>query len=322
MQYTNLGSSGISVSRLCFGTMSFGTVADRETSAHLFRRCRDAGIQFFDCANVYGKGRSEEILGDLIHGCRDELIITSKVAGAMGEGINDRGLSRRNIVRSVEASLKRLKTDRIDVYFFHQFDSATPMEQSLRAMDDLVRQGKILYPAISNWPAWQTVRALAACEREGWAKPVCVQPMYNLIKRQAEAEILPMAAVENLGVVPYNPMGAGVLTGKYAGGEVPGKSRLAEHDNYRKRYGDTENFTIAGRFVAHAKERGVHPAALAVAWVGHHPAVTAPIIGARSLDQLEQSLGATDIPMTDAWWDEIAALSYPSPVATDRTEER
>ena len=317
-----MGASGVTVSRICFGTMSFGTVADETTSTALFRRCREAGIQFFDCANVYGKGRSEEILGRLIRDCRDELVITSKVAGAMGEGKNERGLSRRNILRSVEASLKRLGTDRIDVYFFHHYDPATPMEQSLRAMDDLVREGKILYPGLSNWPAWRTVRALDICEREGWAKPVCVQPMYNLIKRQAEAEILPMASEEGLAVVPYNPMGGGVLTGKYTGGQVSGETRLGDSENYRRRYGEPENFDIAERFVKHARERGVHPAALAVAWVMHHPAVTAPIIGARSAGQLEQSLLAAEVPMTDEWWEEIAALSYPAPVATDRTEER
>lgn len=159
MQYTILGRTGVEVSRLCFGTMSFGGDADEETSARMFHRCRDAGINFFDSANVYSKGRAEEILGKLIRGCRNELVVTSKVCSPVGPGGNDRGLSRRHILAQVECSLRRLGTDRLDVYFCHHYDPNTPAAEMLRAMDDLVRQGKVLYLGVSNWSAWQTARA-------------------------------------------------------------------------------------------------------------------------------------------------------------------
>ncbi|MBN1977493.1 MAG: aldo/keto reductase, partial [Anaerolineae bacterium] len=160
MEYRVLGKTGVKVSQLCFGTMSFGSTADEETSAAMFHRCREAGINFFDCANVYSAGRAEEILGKLIADCRDELVITTKVASSAGDDVNASGLSRRHILMAVEDSLRRLGTDRIDVYFFHKFDDDTPIEESLRAADDLVCQGKILYPAVSNWAAWQIAKAL------------------------------------------------------------------------------------------------------------------------------------------------------------------
>ncbi|UCC53675.1 MAG: aldo/keto reductase, partial [Anaerolineaceae bacterium] len=170
MEYRLLGSTGVEVSQLCFGTMSFGGDADEAISAALFQRCRDAGINFFDCANVYQRGRAEEILGGLMADCRDELVITSKFRFPMGDGPNQSGTSRRHIMAAVEASLKRLNTDRIDLYFIHHFDANTPLESTLRAFDDLVTQGKILYPAVSNFAAWQIAKALGISAREGWAR--------------------------------------------------------------------------------------------------------------------------------------------------------
>lgn len=202
MDYRNLGKTGVKVSQLCFGTMSFGDIADEDESAKMFKRCRDIGINFFDCADVYAGGRSEEILGKLMASERDELVITSKVASRVGDDINRRGSSRRHIQQQIEASLKRLKTDRIDVYFLHHFDSDTPVEETLRVLDDLVRQGKILYPALSNWAAWQVTKALGISAKESLARIECIQPMYNLVKRQAEVEILPMAQSEGIGVIP------------------------------------------------------------------------------------------------------------------------
>jgi aryl-alcohol dehydrogenase-like predicted oxidoreductase len=322
MDYRVIGRTGVRVSQLCFGTMSFGTTADEEASAQLFRRCRDAGINFFDCANVYAAGRSEEILGGLIQGSRDELVITSKVFGRMGDDVNQRGLSRRHIMQAVTASLKRLGTDRLDFYFVHQFDADTPIEETLQALDDLVRQGMILYPAVSNWAAWQIAKALGISAKEHLSRFECVQPMYNLVKRQAEVEILPLAASEGLGVIPYSPLGGGLLSGKYSSKEKPAQGRLVENTMYQKRYGDAVYYDTAERFTAHAKERGLHPATLAVAWVGSHPAVTAPIVGARSVEQLEPSLAALEVDMTEAWRAEIAALSVEPPPATDRSEER
>ncbi len=322
MKYITLGSTGIKVSRLCFGTMSFGGDADEQTSEAMFNRCREAGINFFDCADFYQKGRSEEILGSLAASCRDELVLTSKVFAPMSDDLNDRGLSRRHIMLAVENSLRRLRTDRLDLYFCHAFDPAAAMEETLRAMDDLVRQGKVLHPAVSNWSAWQIERALGISAREHLARFECIQPMYNLVKRQAEVEILPMAAAESLGVIPYSPLGGGLLTGKYGPARRPDTGRLVQNDNYHRRYAEDAYYETAERFAEHAKTRGLHPATLAVAWVMHNPAVTAPIIGARNLQQLEPSLAAADLEMTAQQRAEISALSPEPPLATDRSEEK
>ena len=322
MEYRTLGRTGVQVSRLCMGTMSFGGDADEGTSAAMFHRCREVGINFFDTANVYNDGRSEEILGRLISDCRDELVITSKVHFPTGDDVNARGLSRRHIMLAVEASLKRLGTDRLDVYFLHGFDAKTPIEEPLRALDDLVHQGKILYPAVSNWSAWQIAKGLGISAREGLARFECIQPMYNLTKRQAEVEILPLAQAEGVSVISYSPLGGGLLTGKYDTTHKPDEGRLVENPMYVKRYRLPVYYQVAERFTAHARERGVHPASLAVAWVMSHPAVTAPIIGARNVEQLTASLEALDVPMTPEWRAEISALSVEPPPATDRLEER
>ena len=321
MKYRNLGRTGVKVSPLCMGTMTFGDIADETESAKMFHRCREAGINFFDCANVYAGGRSEEILGRLIADCRDEIVLTSKVAMRAGEDINQAGASRRHIQISVEQSLKRLKTDRIDLYFLHHYDADTPIEESMRALDDLVRQGKILYPALSNWSAWQTMKAQGIAKNDRLARIECLQPMYNLVKRQAEVEILPMAANEQIGVIPYSPLGGGLLTGKYAPQIRPDSGRLVENEMYIKRYRLTDYYQTAADFTAHAQQRGIHPATLAVAWVMAHPAITAPIIGARSLEQLKASLASLDVAMTDEWYDQIATLSSTPPPANDRLEE-
>ncbi len=321
MDYVMLGRTGVKVSPLCFGTMSFGDIADEAESARMFNRCREAGVNFFDCANTYAGGRSEEILGDLVAGCRDEIVLTSKAVSRTGPDINQAGASRRHLQIAVEDSLRRLKTDRIDVYFLHHYDADTPVEESLRAMDDLVRQGKVLYPAVSNWAAWQVMKAQGIAARQGWTRIECLQPMYNLVKRQAEVEILPMAAQEEIGVIPYSPLGGGLLTGKYAADTQPEESRLLVNAMYQKRYGMANYYQTAADFSAHARDRGVHPASLAVAWVMAHPAVTAPIIGARNLNQLEASLAALEIDMSPEWHAEIASLSPAPPPAHDRLEE-
>ena len=320
MEYRTLGRTGVQVSPLCFGTMSFAREADEQTSAAMFHRCREVGINFFDTANVYSAGRSEEILGKLIADCRDEVVLTSKFSFPMGDDVNARGASRRHMMISVENSLRRLGTDRLDLYFVHTFDPLTPIAETVRALDDLVRQGKILYPAVSNWAAWQIAKALGISARESLARFECIQPMYNLVKRQAEVEILELAQAEQMGVISYSPLGGGLLTGKYDAAHKPAKGRLVENEMYQARYGLPVYYEIAGRFTAHARERGVHPVSLAVAWVMSHPALTAPIIGARNVEQLEASLGALDVPMTPKWRAEICALSIEPPPATDRLE--
>ena len=322
MEYKILGNTGVKVSPLCFGTMSFGGDADEATAVALFNRCREAGINFFDCANVYQKGIAEEILGKLIQSCRDEVVITTKVYFPMGTDPNAHGSTRKHIQSAVEASLKRLNTDYIDVYFLHHFDNDTPIEETLRALDDLVSQGKILYPAASNFAAWQVMKALGISEKEGWAKFACLQPMYNLVKRQAEVELLPMAQAENMAVIPYSPLGGGLLTGKYGKTRHPDAGRLTHNKMYQIRYGADWIYEIAENFTAFAQEHDYNPVSLAVAWVSGHPAVTAPIIGARNVKQLEGSLGALNIQMTPDLRQAISALSPTPPPATDRNEEQ
>lgn len=322
MKYNYLGNTGIQVSEFCFGTMLFGDVTDEEESTKIYGRCRDVGINFFDCANVYQGGKSEEFLGRLVAGHRDEVVLTTKFFFPRNGDRNGRGGSRLNIRHSVEGSLKRLNTDYIDLYFIHHFDPHTPLETTLRALDDLVSDGKILHPAVSNFAAWQIMKALGVSERNKWAKFVAIQPMYNLVKRQAEVEILPLAQSENLAVIPYSPLGGGLLTGKYGRSLRPEIGRLVENDMYSTRYGDMLNYEVAERFTNFANDHGFNPVSLAIAWVNAHPAITAPILGARSLTQLEGSLGALEIEMTPDLYAEVSALSPEPPPATDRLEEQ
>lgn len=314
-----LGRTGVSVSELCFGTMSFGGDADEPTSAAMYKAVRDAGVNFFDCADEYNKGKSEEILGRLAKQDRDNLVLTTKCFSPQSDDINARGSSRRHVVRAVERSLKRLQTDRLDVLFLHKFDALTPIEEMMRGLEDVVRSGKVLYPAVSNWSAWQTQRAVDIQERNNWARLQVVQPMYNLVKRQAEVEILPMAQANGIGVIPYSPGAAGLLSGKYLGQAT---GRLKTNKMYEARYGEAWTFEVAENYVAFCKQHGLHPVSTAIAWVGSHPGVTAPIIGARNLDQLKDSLAAVKVNMTPELRAEIADLSPTPPPATDRLEEQ
>ena len=314
-----LGRTGVQVSQLCFGTMSFGGDADEAMSAKMYQACREAGINFFDTANNYNGGRSEEILGRLMRAEREDLVVATKCFTPMGKDLNARGGSRRHVTRAVEASLKRLQTDRVDVLFLHQIDPLTPLEETLRAFEDLVRAGKVVYPGLSNHAAWQAQQGLDVQQRHGWSRLQILQPMYNLVKRQAEVEILPMAQANGLAVIPYSPAGGGLLTGKYA---VQGaQGRLATNKMYTDRYGDAWMHETASAFAGLCKKRGMHPMSAAVAWVAAHPAVTAPIIGARSVEQLQASLDSVKIDMNPLLRAEIAALSRTPPPATDRLEE-
>jgi aryl-alcohol dehydrogenase-like predicted oxidoreductase len=316
-----LGKTGIAVSELAFGTMSFGNEADEAESARIYARCRDAGINFFDCADVYSKGRAEEILGKLIASQRDELVLTTKGTFPMSAGANDCGSSRYHIVRACEASLRRLRTDRIDIYFLHRFDPRTALDESLRGLEQLVQQGKILYPAVSNFAAYQTQRALDLQEQHGWAKLVCIQPMYNLLKRQVEVELLPMAEANQIGVFPYSPLAAGILSGKYIASARPEAGRMLINKTYQTRYAGLDTESVATRFAAIAQRIGTSPAALAVAWVAAHPAVTAPLLGARNVEQLTSCLAATEVDLTPELYAELAALTPTPAPATDRTDD-
>ena len=315
MKHVHLGRTGIRVSELCLGTMTFGNEADEPMSVAIMDRAFEAGINFFDTANIYNKGRTEEIVGRWMAPHREDLILASKVHFPSGDGVNDRGSSRRHILREVEKSLKRLNTDWLDLLYLHHWDDYTPLEESLAAMTTLVNHGKVHYCAVSNFSGWQTMKAIAVAASNGFAPITCIQPMYNLVKRQAEVEILPMARSEGLGVCPYSPLAAGLLTGKYQRGET---GRIQESEMYSERYKSPSYTDAAERFVAHANKRGFDPAALAVAWVVSHPAVTSAIIGARSLAQFNQTLTGADIQLSPGERAEISLLSPEPPLPTDR----
>ena len=317
MQYAYLGRTGVKVSVVCLGTMTFGKEADEATSAALMDHAFETGVNFFDTANIYNQGVSEEIIGRWMGARRDAIVLASKVHFPTGDGVNDRGSSRRHIMLSVEQSLGRLKTDRLDLLYLHHWDADTALDESLAALTTLVEQGKILYCGVSNFSAWQTVKANATAAARGYAPVVCIQPMYNLVKRQAEVEILPMALEEGLGVCPYSPMGAGLLSGKYERGE---EGRLKQNEMYKKRYKQGEYWSATEAFVKYARQSGDSPAALAVAWVVHHPAVTSAIVGARNIEQLSESMKCVEVDMGADRRAEITALSPAPPPATDRTE--
>lgn len=322
MEFRTLGRTGLKVSQLCFGTMSFGGDANEEEAAEMYKACRAAGINFFDCADVYSSGKAETILGKLMRSERDELIVTSKCFGSMSDDINSGGGNRRHILAAVEASLKRLGTDRLDVMFMHRWDEHVPLEETLRALELLVRDGKVLYLGASNWSAWQIARSLGISTMRGWPQIDVIQPMYSLVKRQVESEIFPLARAENLGVIAYSPIGGGLLSGKYGISNRPERGRIMDQQSYTDRYGEEWVFEVAEKFTAFAKSKGHHPVSLAVAWAAKHPDLTCPIIGARNLEQLQPSLNSIDIEMSDDLHGEIAALSRAPAPATDRREEQ
>ena len=322
MDYKLLGNTGLQVSSLCFGTMSFGKEADEAEARRMYSACRQLGINFFDCADGYSNGRAEEILGRLTNSERDELVITSKCFMPTGEDVNARGGNRRHIALAVDASLKRLGTDRLDVLFMHRWDPVTPLEETLRALEKLVNDGKVLYLGASNYSAWQVAKGLGIAAKQGWPRFDVIQPMYSLVKRQVESEILPLAREENLGVITYSPVGGGLLSGKYGPGKRPDSGRLIENPQYISRYREQWTFETAAAVTERANALGIHPVSLAVAWVAAHPDVTCPIVGARSLEQLGPSLDALRVEMTPALREELSALSRTPPPATDRLEDQ
>lgn len=322
MEYKYLGSTGIQVSELCFGTMSFGGDADKSTSQAMYKKARENGINFFDCANVYQKGLAEEFLGEFSSSERSKLVLTTKAYFPMDEGINSKGASRKHLFESLHSSLKRLKTDYVDLFYIHRFDDNMDLADTMRTLDDMVSQGKILYPAVSNFAAWQVVKANGLAKERGYAPIRCIQPMYNLAKRQAEVELLPMAESESIAVTSYSPLGGGLLTGKYGKDRKPESGRIVANKMYGRRYGDRINYEIAEAFSEYARKNNLNPISLAVRWAATHSAVTAPIIGARNPEQLDDSLASVDIDMTEELRNEISALSPTPPPATDRNEER
>src|SRR5215208_2498908 len=297
MEYARLGNTGLMVSELCLGCMTFGREADEETSREIVGRFLEAGGNFIDTADVYSKGISEEITGRAIKGARDDVVLATKVFFPMGEGPNDVGLSRKHVTQGCEDSLRRLGTDYIDLYQVHCWDAATPLEETLSALTDLVRNGKVRYIGASNFTGWQLMRSLQISEKYGFEQFVCLQPQYSLVERNIEREILPICLEEGLGVIPWSPLGGGFLSGKYRRGEEPPEgSRISEAvesmEEYWDRRATERNWRVLDVIGRISEETGKSYAQISLNWLLRQPAVTAPILGVRTMDQLEDNLGA------------------------------
>lgn len=316
MQYKRLGNSGIEVSNLCLGTMAFGRWIDEAASVEILNTSLENGINFIDTANFYGKtqdepfahgnGESEEIIGNWLKGKRDQVILATKVGLPMSERKNDRGLSRVHIMKQVEDSLRRLQTDYIDLYQVHWFDPQTPLEETLRALDNLVHQGKVRYIGCSNYAAWQIAKAHGLSERLNLAKYVTVQPQYNLLSREIEQELLPFCESEGVGVMVYSPMARGVLSGKYKSLEdVPAESRAARGERLIKGYFTERNFQLVDHYRRLAEGHDISLSQFAISWVLNQPAVTCAIIGASKPYHVTDAAGISDFKMTDELLKEI-----------------
>jgi aryl-alcohol dehydrogenase (NADP+) len=320
MHYKRLGRSGLTVSTLTLGTMMFGDRTDEAAAREIVAHARDAGVNFIDTADQYGatKGESERVTGRAIAAHRDHWVLATKVANPMGDGPNDRGLSRAWILRACDASLERLGTDRIDVYYLHRDDPATPIDETVGAMGDLIRAGKVRYLGVSNYRGWRIAEVVRSCERHGVTPPVVCQPYYNLLNRMPEVEILPACDHHGIGVAPYSPIARGVLTGKYApgGGAAPEGSRGARKDT---RLMETEfreeSFAIARKLQAHAEKTGRTALRFALAWLWANPIVSTVIAGPRTLAQWQEYVDAVGTPWTaddEALVDSLVAPGHPS----------
>jgi aryl-alcohol dehydrogenase-like predicted oxidoreductase len=301
MDYRGLGRSGLKVSPLCLGTMMFGGPTDEPTSGRIIAHARQAGINFIDTADAYNSGRSEEVVGRAIATERSWWVLATKLANPTGDSPNDQGLSRRRTFDAVEASLRRLETDVIDILYLHREDHTTPLDETVRALADLMRQGKIRYFGLSNFRAWRVAEICRLCDLAGIDRPVVSQPYYNLLNRMPEVEHLPACAHYGLGVAPYSPLARGVLTGKYmADSTPPGDTRAGRQD---KRIMETEwrreSLEIARELAKHANSRGITPGQFAFAWVLNNRIVTAPIAGPRTELQWEDYLAALDYHFTE-----------------------
>ena len=299
MQYKKVGRTGLKVSEVTLGTMIFGKQVDETDAIKIMDLAFESGITSFDTADGYTDGRSEEIVGKALKNKRSKVVLASKVNSRQGPGPNDYGLSREHIFQAIEASLKRLGTDYLDIYYAHAPDYTTPVEETLRAFDSLVKQGKVRYVACSNFRAWQVVRALAVSEQYNLARFDCIQSPYNLITRDIETELLPCCANEGVGVTVYNPLAAGLLTGKHNGNQVPSAdTRFGQNTMYYDRYWSTVNFTAVDHLKKIAESHGRNMAQFALAWVLGNPVVTSAIVGASSTKQLEENLGALEVKLT------------------------
>lgn len=313
LEYRSLGRTGMKVSSLCLGCMMFGRSAEEAASMDIIDRALEQGINFLDTADVYSRGQSEIIVGNALarNGKRERIVLATKVFNRMSdEDPNLMGSSRRHIIEGCNASLKRLQTDWIDLYQLHRPDTTVPIDETLRALDDLIRAGKVRYIGTSTFAAWQVVEALWLSRELGLNRFVCEQPPYNLLDRRIERELLPMAQTFGIGVIPWSPLAAGFLTGKYQRGVVPEEGRWKERKGPGKRKLTDQAFDIADAIKALAQEKGCNAGQLALAWCMHQPGITSPIIGPRTMEQMLDNLGAWNVSITDQ---DRAALDEISP---------
>jgi 1-deoxyxylulose-5-phosphate synthase len=308
MQHIRFGRTGLQVSRLCLGTMTFGLQCDEHTSHAILDAAADQGITFLDTADVYPlggtletTGRTEEIVGRWLRGKRDKFIVATKCGGTVGPAPWQRGTARKHVLAAIDASLRRLGTDYVDLYQAHHFDASTPVDETVAAFDALVQSGKARYVGVSNYLAYRVARALGRSEALGLTRLVSVQPRYNLLFRQIERELLPLCEDEGLAVIPYNPLAGGLLTGKHQRTAPPRDgSRFTlgtAGTTYVQRYWKEREFDTVDAVVRLAADHGLAPATLAVAWVLAHPAVTAPLVGASRPEQLQASIAAVDLTL-------------------------
>lgn len=311
MEYRKLGRTGLKVSALWLGTANFGREITAEESHAVMDQSFEAGITSIDTANAYSRGVAEEITGKWIADCglRQKIVLATKVYAPMGDGPNDRGLSRRHIMEQAEASLRRLHTDYVDLYLSHFPDATTPLDETLRAFDDLVRSGKVRYIGCSNYDGWQVTKAAWISDRLGLNSWVCTEPRYNLIWRYPEEELFPACADLGMGVICYSPTAGGFLVGRYKRDSIIEQgTRFAAVSAYKENYWKEECFRFVDAFKAYCQKRGVGMAEMAIAWVASNPVVTAPIIGVHTLDHLEQALRSQEIKLTPQEREEIAKL--------------
>ncbi|MBI4307003.1 MAG: aldo/keto reductase [Chloroflexi bacterium] len=300
MKYVRLGRTGLKVSEYCMGADNFGDQTDEPTALRMMARAVEAGVNFIDTANSYVGGRSEEIVGRFLRGRRHDIVLATKCRSKAGPGLHDIGLSRKAVMKAVEDSLRRLQTDFVDLYQAHNFDPDTPIDETLRAFDDLVHQGKVRYIGCSNFAGYQLARSLWMSDKHGLARFDSVQPRYNLLYRHPELEVLPLCAEEKVGVIVYSPMAGGFLMGKHRReGPQPG-TRFADifraHQFYRRTYWHDAAFTAVERFLEVAKRHSVTPFQLGTGWVRKNPVITALIVGARNEEQLESNLRDWELP--------------------------
>lgn len=311
MRYRRMGKTGLKVSELCFGTMTFGSGTDQVTADSMVREALDAGINFFDTSNSYGGGQSEVMLGKAIPQDRENLIIATKFFNPTGSGVNDSGMSRLHIMQALEASLKRLRTDYVDLFYIHHVDRQTPMEEMLRAFDDLVHQGKVRYTGCSNFQGWRLMKALSISDLHNWTRFDCYQPQYSLVVRDIEQELIPICQTEGLGVVVWSPLGGGFLSGKYQPGQrLLSGTRSADDWAFPQNYFAANADETLQSVIEVAQETDRSAAQIALRWCLEQPGITSIIIGARTLDQFADNLKADSFRLEGEQLERLNRVSH------------